>query len=345
MPLDEISQSGAEQYAPTKIYKMLIKTPQFWQKRNFISRALLPLSLLYLAVSTLINFSRKSQKISKPVICIGNLTVGGSGKTPVALAIGEILHELGVNFAYLSRGYGAKEIKFGFVEKNSTKAREAGDEPLLLAQIAPTFIAKNRLNGAKAIDAMPEFSAVLIDDGMQNNSLQKDILILVIDGKIQFGNRFIFPAGPLRQGIKNGLKKADFVVVVGEIDEKLQKILAQKKVVKAEIIAKNLHEFTERKLIAFCGLAYPEKFFSFLENVKLNVIETKSFPDHHFYDKIELEKLLETAQQKGSWLITTKKDWVKFAPEFQAKIKFLDIDLEFANKEFIKSELRKILKL
>jgi len=322
---------------------MLIKTPKFWQKRNFISVALLPLALVYSCVSSLVNFARKSDKISKPVICVGNLTVGGSGKTPVAVAIGKILHELSVDFAYLSRGYGAKKTKFGFIKKNLENAAEVGEEPFILLEVAPTFIAKDRLSGAKEIDKMNEFRAIIIDDGMQNNSLKKDIIILVIDGKIKFGNKFIFPAGPLRQSIESGLKKADFIIVVGEIDEELSKILAQKKVVEAKIIAKNLHEFSNQNLIAFCGLGYPEKFFSFLKNSKLNIIETKSFRDHHFYNNIELENLLKLSKNKDAKLVTTKKDWIKFPLEFQEKIKFLDIDLEFSNKNFIKQELQKIL--
>lgn len=276
------------------------------------------------------------------MICIGNLTMGGSGKTPVALALGKILREMNIEFAYLTRGYGSKGNKFGFVEKNSRVA-EVGDEPLLLAEMAPTFIAKDRLKGAQEITKMPKIKAILMDDGMQNHSLQKDLLSIVVDSRVQFGNGFLFPAGPLREPLSSGLKKADFVVLVGENDEKLQKKMAAKKILQAKIIAKNAHEFSHQKLLAFCGLAHPEKFFSYLEAQGLDVVGSHPFPDHHFYNKIELDQLVEIAQKQNAKLITTKKDWVKFAPIYQEKIEFLDVELSFVNQALVRQELKKIL--
>lgn len=322
---------------------MSIKTPKFWMHRNFISYALLPISFVYQAIAIAIDLTRKSEKVSKPVICIGNLTLGGSGKTPVALAIGKILHEMDVNFAYLSRGYFGKKKQFGYVDKARSMSCDVGDEPLILAEQAPTFVAKDRLQGAREIAKDRKIQAIISDDGMQNESLKKDLLILVVDSKIKFGNEFLFPAGPLRETIKDGLEKTDLVVVVGEYDDELQKVLADKKVVCAKIKTKNLEDFSGQKLMAFCGLAYPEKFFSYLQIQGLEVVHSEEFMDHHFYKISELNRLIFEAEKHNAKLITTKKDWVKFPANFKRKIGYLDIELEFENKELIKDQLQKLL--
>ena len=184
---------------------------------------------------------------------------------------------------------------------------------------------------------------IVLDDGMQNEALKKDLSILVVDAKVQFGNEFLFPAGPLRESVAEGLAKTDFVIVIGEIDAKLQQTLAGKKVVPAKIKPNNLDKFSGKKLMAFCGLAYPKKFFSFLTDQGLNVIDTQAFMDHHFYKISELEWLIAEAKKQDAKLITTKKDWVKFPANFQRKIEYLDIDLELENKDFVKDELKKLL--
>ena len=250
---------------------------------------------------------------------------------------------MNVEFAYLSRGYLGNKNRFGYVDKLKSTSLDVGDEPLILAEIAPTFVAKDRLLGAKEIMRNKKIQMIVLDDGMQNDSLKKDLTILVIDAKVQFGNEFLFPAGPLREGIADGLAKTDFVIVVGEIDQNLQQILENKKVISAKIKAVNLEKFVGQKLMAFCGLAYSQKFFTFLENQGLEVIDQKDFMDHHSYKISELEWLLAEAEKQGAKLITTKKDWVKFPLNFKRKIEYLDIDLELENKEFVKDELRKLL--
>ncbi len=322
----------------------MLKTPKFWTRKNLLSFLLLPFSAVYFFVFLLVGFFRKSHKISKPVICVGNLIAGGSGKTPTAIALGEILKEMSVNFAYLSRGYMGDSAKFLMLKKaDYNKADQVGDEPLLLLETAATFVAKDRLFGAREIDNMNKFQAIISDDGMQNNSLHRDYTIMVVDGKIGFGNGFLIPAGPMREPLCSGLKKADLVVVIGEVEKKLLQKLSAKKVVKAYIATKNLENFYGKKLIAFCGLAYPQKFFDFLKENGLQVIETVGFPDHYFYNDDDLKKLFELAQKENATLVTTKKDWIKFSYFYQEKIDFLDISLKFEDKELVKSELRKIL--
>lgn len=322
----------------------MLKTPDFWTKKNLFSYLLLPFSLIYLGGFLIIKFFSKTTKISKPVICIGNLIAGGSGKTPTAIAIGKILQEMLGDFAYLSRGYKGEGSKFLSLKKgDGNKAEQVGDEPILLMETAPTFVANNRLFGAQEIDKMDKFKMIIIDDGMQNASLYQDFTILVVDGNIGFGNDFLIPAGPMREPLFSGLKKSDMIVVIGDAKAGLLEKFVGKTIVKAKINVTNLEEFKDKKLIAFCGLAYPQKFFSLLKREVMEVIETLNFPDHHNYSKSELEKICKIAQKKGAYPVTTKKDWVKFPADFKDKIPYLDIDLEFEDKELVKSKLKKFL--
>lgn len=325
---------------------MQLKTPKFWNKKGLWAFVLLPFSLIYFCVHLLKNFLQESRKISKPVICVGNLIAGGSGKTPVAIALGKILREIApqdFEFAYLSKGYMGDGAKFVDLRDGKHLAENVGDEPMLLIDIAPTFVAKKRLFGAEQIDNIKKISAVILDDGMQNNSLKKDLVILVVDGKIGFGNGFMIPAGPMREPLLTGLKKADFVVVIGNLQADLQKKLQGKKVVLAKLVVKNIADFSGKKLFAFCGLAYPQKFFSTLTENGLDVVETRSFPDHYFYNKTDLEKMCDEAEKNKLQLITTKKDSIKFPLNFQKRIPYLDIDLEFDDRDFVKQELKRIM--
>lgn len=322
----------------------MLKTPKFWTKKNLASYSLLPLSLIYFLGFYLVKFFTKTVKISKPVICVGNLIAGGSGKTPTAIAIGKVLNEMSADFAFLSRGYMNDGSKFLMLRKfDNHRAEQVGDEPMLLMETATTFVSKNRLFGAKQIDAMNKFKMIVLDDGMQNNSLHRDLTIMVVDGKIGFGNNFLIPAGPMREPLFAGLKKVDFVVLVGEAKKGLLKKLDGKTVVKANIIPLNLAEFSGKKLIAFCGLAYPQKFFSLLEKNGLEVIETYGFADHYIYKGSEIENLYKIAVEKNAVLVTTKKDWVKFSPALQEKVSYLDIELEFEDKELVKKLLKKFV--
>jgi tetraacyldisaccharide 4'-kinase len=230
--------------------------------------------------------------------------------------------------------------KFLLLRKfDNNKAKQVGDEPLLLIETAPTFVSQNRLFGARQIERMTEFKLVVLDDGMQNESLYRDFTIMVVDGKIGFGNGFLIPAGPMRETLGTGLKKADLVVIIGEPKADLLKKLEGKTIIKSKVIPTNMDKFFGKKLIAFCGLAYPKKFFSFLCDEGFDVIETYDFPDHYLYKNEDLKKLCQRAEEKNATLITTRKDWVKFSPSYQQKITHLDIALELENKELIKKML------
>ncbi len=334
------------------------KTPKFWQKRGFIAFILLPFSLFYLIGFWLVNFFRKTQASSITTICIGNLNAGGSGKTPVAIAIGKILQELTMDFVYLSKGYRAKIRDFALVANEQLSLDEDlglkyGDEPLLLAGIAPSFIGQNRAQAIKKISnlyAQKNLQAIIIDDGLQNNSFKKDLKILVVDGNIGFGNGFLIPAGPLRQRIWPGINSADIIILIDDQEGALKARIKdlfnvnQKQstplIIDANLVASNLNTISSRNVIAFCGIAYPQKFFSFLTKEKFTIIETRSFYDHKIYEDSELKELQDLADKHQAKLITTKKDWVKFPKLWQEKISFLDVEIKFQNQENLINKIK-----
>jgi len=335
----------------------MFKTPQFWLKLNWISLILLPLTLLYKLGFYLKKKITKTHFAKIPVICVGNITAGGSGKTPFALALGQYFHEKNINFCYLTRGYKAqnKAQNSGVIYLDNSQnysAHEVGDEPLLLSEVAPVFVAKNRWLGCQEIEKNPQFKAIIMDDGLQNFQLKHDIKILVIDGKIGFGNSLLLPSGPLRQSLSSVIKDVDLFVLIGEDFSAItQKILRQKpqaQIIKTQVNIKNLESFKNKKFIAFCGIAFPQKFFDLLIKSNLTLHENHAFSDHHNYQTHEIEKLLARAKNNNCHLLTTKKDWVKFSNKVQKEIDFVDIDLDLkscnSNDEVLKKIFKKYFK-
>ena len=331
----------------------MFKTPSFWQRPNIIALALSPFSVVYLLFFLLLKFLSKPKIVNVKIICIGNFTAGGQGKTPCALAISKICDELKIKHAFLSRGYGVKINEELREVKANDLASEVGDEPILLSKQAPTFIAKNRYQGAKILSDKNNFELLILDDGLQNNSLKKDLKIAVIDEKIMFGNNLLLPAGPLREPVSYGLKNVDLVIYIGKKNNNLPDILENKKVIRGVTEVLNYQNFIDKKIIAFCGIAYPQKFFSSLQDCNLRIIDKIAFDDHHVYSQKDLEelaqKLSQAKENQGEGeseiiLLTTKKDWVKFPSDWQNKIAYLDIAIKFDDENLLKFELKKLLK-
>jgi tetraacyldisaccharide 4'-kinase len=327
----------------------MFKTPQFWlHKKSFISLILLPLSFLYKIGFWFKKNLIKTQKVDLPIICIGNIIAGGAGKTPVALALGEFFKENNFEFCYLTRGYKSKNNKVLMIENpRQFDVEEVGDEAKILAEIAPTCVAKNRYLGYKKIVESKKYQAIIMDDGLQNFQLEYDIKILVIDSKIVFGNNRLIPSGPMRQSLAEVAKNIDLFVIIGQkniqIEEEILQHNCGAKILSAQISTSNLDKFINKNIVAFCGIAYPQKFFDFIKNIGLNLVETKIFADHYQYKSEDLERLYQQALSKNLKLITTKKDWVKFPKDFQEKIDYLDIKLDFDDKILIKNLLQKII--
>lgn len=292
--------------------------PGFWWREPGLRTRLLTLpGLAYGAVARR-NLERGARvRVPLPVLCVGNLTAGGGGKTPTALALGRAAQHLGHRPGFLSRGHGGRAATPFLVDPRRHGADEAGDEPLLLAALAPTAVARDRAAGA-ALLAQAGCDLVIMDDGFQSARLWFDLALLVVDARRGLGNGRTLPAGPLRAPLGCQLQHAHAVLLVGEgaAGEALVPALAERGLPlhRAAIAAPNAAAFKGRRCLAFAGIADPEKFFASLRQAGAEIVATRSFPDHHVLTDGEARELLSEADSLGLDLVTTAKDRARFRP-------------------------------
>lgn len=305
-----------------------MKPPAFWDRNDRWLPLLAPLSYLYTQAGRLRFRYTKSIRADVPVICIGNLTVGGAGKTPTAIAIGQLLKKRGVHAFFISRGYGGERTEPLLVNPHVHSASEVGDEPLLLARHLPTIVAADRVAGAKLAVANGA-RAIILDDGFQNPRLAKDLSLLVIDGGYGLGNGKILPAGPLREAPEDALPRADAIVLINSKGPPPLALPEDLTLLRATTVPSgDIASLKGKEVVAFCGIARPEKFFSMLEEAGIRLSETVTFGDHHPYSHTELEGLLA----RDLPLITTAKDAVRLTKGMRARLSVLDISVEFEDK-------------
>ncbi len=310
---------------------------KFWNKRGVLNFILLPFSGFYLLFH-LINFYRRRPKsVAAKVICLGNITVGGAGKTPLAIALGKALLKRGSKIAFISRGYKGALSSATPVRVDAYKHtfKEVGDEPLLLAQVAPTYICRNRYLAARMAEE-DGADIIIMDDGLQNNTLVKDINILVCDGNYGLGNGFILPAGPLREPVSFVSQRIDYVFCY---DKKFQ--FTDKKTFqgKTEVVTKGLQG---KRFIALCGIATPEKFLTSLRQSGAVVVAKFIFPDHHPFSEVEIASVLAAAREHKAQIITTAKDYVRL-PKSLALDKFKILEIRTQLPAAFLEEIRKRL--
>lgn len=318
-----------------------MKQPYFWKSRSFINYLLLPFSLIFIIAVHIRKQFTASYKPLIPVICIGNATAGGAGKTPTAIAIAEFLKEKEYKIAFLSKGYGGTLYGPVIVDEKKHNATECGDEPLLLSKIAPVIIAKDRKSGIKLAETF-DIDFIIMDDGLQNPYIKKDINILVIDGESAFGNGMLIPAGPMRETLNSALKKANAAILIGNDKMAISHKLTQVPLIKADIIAKA--NVQEGGYLAFAGLAFPDKFFSTLKKCGYLVIKQIGFPDHYQYSISDIHKIKKLAESMSCRVITTEKDFVRLNDVQQKNIETLPITLNIHDKEILAEILKPILK-
>jgi len=293
--------------------------PHFWKGGlDPKSRAAAPLTRLLMTPLAMIYSWAGARRIRKadpftseiPVICIGNLTVGGAGKTPVAARVREILSARGLRVAVLSRGYKGREKGPVRVDPGRHSAAHVGDEPLLLAASGEAWIAADRAKGVRAMQA-GGVEAVILDDGHQNPSVEKTLSLVVIDAGDPFGNGHVFPKGPLREPAARGLSRAQAVILMG--DGPMPKALwgLDIPVLSARLAPKSAPP--AGPLVAFAGIGRPEKFFEGLRAAGAELVEDVPFPDHHAFTTGDLDYLRTLAQERGARLITTEKDLVRLS--------------------------------
>lgn len=298
-----------------------MKTPKHWQSNSLISKLLMPVGCLYGSLTQLRLKLKKSPKANVPVICIGNITAGGTGKTPVSISIAKMLGTEMFHPFFVTRGYGGK-MQNVLVNNKKHSATEVGDEPLLLSQQAPVVVNANRYEGAQMAEREGA-DIVIMDDGFQNPSLHKDVSFLVFDGHYGIGNGKLIPAGPLRETFENGIKRADALVILGKDKHNLaERSKLPVFFAHTEAVQTSLHH---PDVIAFAGIGHPQKFYHTLAQQGFNILETIDFPDHHFYTTIELENIIKRAQSINAEIYTTSKDYVKIPPRLQKKFHVLEI--------------------
>src|SRR3990170_7155372 len=298
---------------------MRLEAPFWWYRRKgALASALAPVGRLYGRLVEARAARVAPYRSLLPVICVGNFTAGGGGKTPTAIAVAALLAELGARPAFLTRGYGGASEGPVPVAKGQS-AEEVGDEPLLLAEVAPTMVAADRAAGAVALEAT-EAAVIVMDDGFQNPRLAKDLSLVVVDAAAGIGNGLIMPAGPLRAPLDSQMTRASALIVIGDGEKAaplIEAFTAQgKPVVKARTVPRQDRRWLGvLPVIGFAGIARPEKFFATLRNNGARLIDTRAFPDHHRYRERDARRLLKAAKEQNAMLVTTEKDFVLLPDE------------------------------
>ena len=290
-----------------------LRAPEFWWRKPGAGAALLyPVSAIYGAIAAL-RLARSGYKAKIPVLCIGNPTLGGAGKTPTAIAVATLLKAQGKNPFFLTRGYGGRLKGPLLADLSKHDANDIGDEAPLLAMAAPTIIAQDRAAGAKLAE---ESSAdvLIMDDGFQDPSLEKSFSLLVVDGAKGIGNGLPFPSGPLRAPLGTQLRRAQAMLVIGTGEAGARAQTLAKKAGLAVLHGKlaaqpeSAAQLSGVRVFAYAGIGAPEKFFRSLEEAGAIVAARKSFGDHHRYTSADASDLLAQSVKTALQLVTTEKD-------------------------------------
>ncbi|MGE0723588.1 MAG: tetraacyldisaccharide 4'-kinase [Alphaproteobacteria bacterium] len=303
-----------------------MRAPDFWRRRGLAATLLRPAAALHALGGALRQRQARPWRAPVPVLCIGNLTVGGTGKTPVAIDLARRLRERTPHL--LTRGYRGRLDGPVRVDLKSHTVADVGDEPLLLARAAPTWVARDRAAGARAAVAAGA-GVLILDDGFQNPTLAKDVSLVVVDGPAGFGNGLVLPAGPLREPVARGLARATALVVVGEDRQGVARG-APVPVLRAALVpAMPLAFAPMAPVVAFAGIGRPEKFFETLGALGVAPVERRAFADHHVFTEADLAGLEDAARAAGARLVTTEKDAVRLPLAWRNRVAVLRIGIEW----------------
>ncbi|MBN9241452.1 MAG: tetraacyldisaccharide 4'-kinase [Mesorhizobium sp.] len=291
--------------------------PFWWEKADWRAFALSPLSFVYGTVAGRRMKTARREKMDVPVLCVGNFTVGGSGKTPVAIALAEQAKRMKFKPGFLSRGHGGAFSGAHIVDAAHDGARHVGDEPLLLAEHAPVAVTADRAAGAKLLIERQGCDFLIMDDGFQSARIHIDFALVVVDARYGLGNGHVIPGGPLRAPLSDQFLFADALLKVGEgsaADAVVRRAArAGKPVFDARTRTVGRQAVSGRRFLAFAGIGHPDKFFASVAEAGGEVAIARTFPDHHFYSADELDELVSTARKEGLALITTAKDAVRLS--------------------------------
>jgi tetraacyldisaccharide 4'-kinase len=313
--------------------------PFWWEPPDWRAYALYPLSRVYSFVATRRMINARREKLDVPVLCVGNFTVGGTGKTPVAIALAKQAKKMHLTPGFLSRGYGGSIGEPHVVDRKHDSARQVGDEPLLLSDHAITATTPNRIAGAKLL-MQRGCDFLIMDDGFQSAQIHMDYALVVVDGRYGIGNGHVLPGGPLRARLIDQVRFATGIVRMGD-DKAGEAVVRQaaragRPIFEAWTRARGADKFANRRFLAFAGIGHPDKFFDTVAKVGGTIVMSRSFPDHHFYSNDELKELVHTAETAELELITTAKDFARLRngtarQDLLEKLNVLEIDAVFEN--------------
>ena len=309
----------------------MIKTPEFWNNKGVASTALLPLATIWATATHLRDRLAKQVSADLPVICIGNLTAGGTGKTPLVSLLYDQLTEAAKSPVIMSRGYGGSQKGPLWVDGMLHTAADCGDEPLMLAEGRDVIIGRDRVLAAQAISNRGIHDIILMDDGLQHPYLAKDMTIGVFDGSAGIGNGRLLPAGPMRVAFDDGVASLDIAFINGDDEHDLTKAInGRVPIMTGNVVADPtiIADLGDAPLLAFAGIGRPQRFFRTIEKVGGNLVQSLAFADHHPYTQSDLTRLQEDAIRLGASLITTQKDWIRLPSEWRERISFLPITMQ-----------------
>jgi len=304
--------------------------PKFWDKNqvSLFSILLFPITLIIKLLSFFKRSMTKTHQCSIPVICVGNIYLGGTGKTPLCIEIFSILKDLNMNPVFIRKKYDSFQ-----------------DEVDLQKQVGPIYQSRKRIEALK--DAIQNKANVaILDDGFQDFSINKNLSIICFSEKQWIGNGLVIPSGPLREDL-SALKRANCVIINGKKNIDIEnEIFSQNKKIKifyTKYKPQNINEFKNNKVVAFAGIGNPENFFNLLRDNKIDLVEEIKFPDHHKYSENELENLFDKAKKHSAVLLTTEKDYFRISESYKQNIKCLKIEVEIENRNQFIEEIKKII--
>lgn len=306
-----------------------MRAPDFWDAPPGLAAGLLaPLGMAWGTAARLRRAVARPYRAPVPVVCVGNLVAGGSGKTPVVLSLIGLLAERAVTAQVVTRGYGGRLAGPLWIDPERHDAAAVGDEALLLAAHAPCWVARDRAAGIRAAAAAGA-ELVVLDDGFQNPGIDKDLSLLVIDAEYGFGNGRVIPAGPLREPVAAGLARAGAIVLVGDGEPPASVRAAGCPILRADLRPLRAERFLGARVVAFAGIGRPGKFFASLRGAGAELVAAHPFPDHHRFDDTELAQLRRAAERAGARLVTTAKDWVRLPEAARAGIDILEVEIRW----------------